>query len=350
MFTVLPLLKALDVPLIVTTTTPTGAAVLLQQKLPHVRHYYLPVDFPGACQRFFNSVKIRDGWIVETEIWPWLYAKAKLNHISLTIINARLSDKTSSQANGWLASTYRQSLSDVNILARSSDDARKFVELGATPETISTVGNLKYANPDADKHPVKVKRLIDRPYCLAASTHEDEELQLSIEWCKQQDRSATDVALVIVPRHPERGAAIQKQLATRGIHSALRSRKELLRNDHTIYIADTLGELQVWYAHARAGFIGGSLIKRGGHNMLEAARLGCPIVVGPHTFNFDDIVRTLHDHDALIIADNVQHVVAFFKQALDNRNAHTSMAEQARKQAQISEGVLDDYLKILLPG
>lgn len=335
--------------LVVTTTTPTGAAVLEQQALSHVQHYYLPVDFPGACQRFLTAANVRQGWIVETEIWPWLYATARTNHIPLTIINARLSDKTSSHARGWLASTYRQALSSVTVLARSRDDAERFRQLGALPDSISVVGNMKYANPTAGQSLSTIKRLIDEPYLLAASTHEDEELQLSIEWCKHQNNRVSDTILVIAPRHPERGAAIQKQLKNRGIASALRSQNEPLNKDHSIYIADTLGELQAWYAYAIAGFIGGSLIERGGHNMLEAARHGCPMVVGPYTHNFDDVVQMLTRHNALTIANNVQHVMTFLTHALENPMAYASMAERAKKQAEISENVLDDYLTLLLP-
>lgn len=345
----LPLLKALKTPLLVTTTTPTGMTVLAQQALPHVQHKYLPVDLPGACRRFFNSATIQEGWLVETEIWPWLYATTKARQIPLTIINARLSDKTSSQANGLLSQTFKQALAGVRILARSKDDANRFVELGATPTSIRIVGNLKYANVGNDEQ-INNGRLLDRIYLLAASTHEDEELQLALEWSRQQQYAPNKAALVIVPRHPERGVAIQKQLARHDIPCALRSRGEALESQHTVYIADTLGELQAWYTYAVASFIGGSLIERGGHNMLEAARHSNPIVVGPHTFNFDDMVKTLSEHDALNIAMDVNEVVAFFLAVLDNQDAYAAMAARAKNQAKISEGVLDDYLDALLPG
>ncbi|MFK8079610.1 MAG: 3-deoxy-D-manno-octulosonic acid transferase [Granulosicoccus sp.] len=348
-FTVLPLIKSLKQPLLVTTTTPTGAAVLQQEALPHVQHRYLPVDLSGACQRFFDSMPIDQGWIVETEIWPWLYARAKSARIPLCIINARLSDRTSSHADGFLATTFQQALSGVKILSRSRSDAERYAQLGAAASSIRVVGNLKYANPASGNNSQIHERLIDRPYVLAASTHDDEELQLAIEWCRQYEHHVGGVIFVIAPRHPERGAAIQKQLHSQGIASALRSSNEDPDITHPVYIADTLGELQAWYAYAIAGFIGGSLIKRGGHNLLEAARLGCPVVTGPHTFNFDDIVQAFHDHQALTIAEDAQQVVVFLCQVLEDPDAYASTVERARTQAKISEGVLENYLDALLP-
>lgn len=352
-FTVLPLIKAVNAKLLVTTTTPTGAQVLAQQGLAHVTHCYLPVDLPGACKRFFQHHTIREGWIVETEIWPWLYACANKNAVGLSIISGRLSSKTSSQANGFLAATFRRALQDVTVLARSDEDALRFATLGASPSLVSVSGNLKYANPGAVLGNNEADPLIDRPYVLAASTHDDEEQQMAVAWCQQsadaeQDIDAElDALLVVVPRHAERGAAIQKHLATKGINAALRSKNEAVTDDCRVYIADTLGELQAWYTHALACFVGGSLIERGGHNILEPARLGCPVAVGPHTSNFEDIVVTFAKHDALVVVKNSEHAVRFLRGAIDDPQALQPMTQRARLHAQKSEEVLTVYLEAL---
>ena len=288
--TVLPVLRSLHEPLLVTTMSPTGASVLLQQNLAHVRHVYLPLDFPGACQRFFQHANIKSGWIVETEIWPWLYARARAHKVPLTIINARLSDKTMAYADGILAKIYRRALSEVRVLARSHEDARRFETLGAM--SVTTVGNLKYAGSSTEHTDKPEEALIDRPYVLAASTHDDEEWQLANAWQQAFVGQQSAPLLVMVPRHPERGYSIRKQLADMGMRCSLRSLRETVTVDTEIYIGDTLGEMQAWYTHAIACFVGGSLIARGGHNILEPARLGCPVVVGRHTFNFADIVNT----------------------------------------------------------
>ncbi len=347
-FTVLPLLKALSIPLLVTTTTPTGAAVLAQQRLAHVEHCYLPVDFAGACKRFFKNHAIREGWIVETEIWPWLYACARKNATDLTIISGRLSPKTSSQARGFLATTFRRALNDVRVLARSDKDASRFVALGALPSMTTVAGNLKYANSAVGSSIDHLPKLINHPYVLAASTHDNEEQQLAVAWCQQSANVEPNALLVIVPRHTERGEAIQKQLAALGIYAPLRSKSEALQNNNRVYIADTLGEMQAWYKHAIACFVGGSLIERGGHNILEPARLGCPVVVGPHTANFVDIVDSFSKHDALVIAQQVDQVVQFLHDAIVNPKALEPMIQRARMQAEQSEGVLSIYLEALM--
>lgn len=357
-FTVLPLLKAMGSPILVTTTTPTGAEVLAQQQLPHVRHQYAPLDFSGACNRFFQHANISQGWVVETEIWPWLYASAHAHRVPMTIINARLSHKTSSQASGIMSSAFRRALQQVRILARSEDDAKRFAELGASEASITVVGNLKYADKTKPEscEPPQAPRLLEQPYLLAASTHEDEELQLAHAFHNQTDFIKSSAVLVLVPRHPERGAAIQKHLASHGISATLRSQNQTPDGgtggskadaDNQIYIADTLGELQAWYTHTIASFVGGSLIKRGGHNMLEAARAGCPIITGPHTFNFTDVVQTLVAEDAIRVAEDANEVVEFFRHVLHEPESFIPMTQRATRLAERSQSVLQRYLNIL---
>ncbi len=348
-FTVLPLIQRIKQPLLVTTMSPTGAAVLQQQQLSHVKHVYLPLDFPGACRRFFKKMNIHEGWIVETEIWPWLYSSAYSQSVPLTIINARLSERTSSQSKGLLASTYARALEDVSILARTAQDATGFANLGATTTSISVVGDLKYAKPDTQPTQSAHEPLSTRPYVLAASTHDNEELQLAQQWDQQLATINPDTLLVIVPRHPERGAAIIKALSEAGINAALRSQKSSIPENCQVYIADTLGELQAWYSQAIACFVGGSLIARGGHNMLEPARANCPIVVGTHTFNFHEIMDSLIDRQAIVIAKDAREVVSFFNEALNDTEAYTAMAQRASEQARRFENIVDAYLEKLQP-
>ncbi len=348
-FTVLPLIQRIKQPLLVTTMSPTGALVLKQQQLAHVKHVFLPLDFPGACKRFFKHMNISEGWIVETEIWPWLYSTAYAQSVPLTIINARLSKRTSEQSNGLLASTYASALATVNILARSAQDATGFANLGASASQISVVGDLKYAKPDAESTLSVREPLLARRYVLAASTHDNEEIQLALQWSQQFATVDQDALLVIVPRHPERGAAIVRDLADAGIDAVLRSQTSAIPANSKIYIADTLGELQAWYSQANACFVGGSLITRGGHNMLEPARASCPIVVGHHTFNFNDIVDSLIAAQAIVIAKNAQEVVSFLIEALNNEEAYRPMALRAHERAVRFESIVDTYLEQLQP-
>lgn len=343
--TVLPLIRTINTPVLVTTTTPTGAAALAQENLDHVTHEYLPLDFSSACQRFLKNTKLREGWIVETEIWPCLFASAKRQQLSLTIINARMTDKTSKLSTGFLSAAFSKALQRVTILARSQDDAQRYLALGAQPELTRVVGNLKYSHTDTKA--THSQALINRDYFLAASTHEDEELQLALEWSKRYQTIADSAILVIVPRHPQRGEKIASQLASHGLSAARRSRNEPLSGTTTIYLADTLGELSNWYPHAIACFVGGSLIERGGHNMLEPARLKCPIAVGPHTFNFNDIVADFLEHESICVAQNVTEICDFFAAVSKDESKYEQIAERARQRAIASEQVLNDYLTTL---
>lgn len=343
--TVLPLIKAWKTHspstfFLVTTGTPTGAAVLQKQAIPDLRHQYLPVDFSGASKRFVAQLPARRGWIVETEIWPWLYAHCARRDIELTIVNGRLSDRTSTQSGGLMGSSYRQALSQVRVLARSQSDADKFVTLGASAARVQVAGNLKYADSDAA---VISPRPVDGDYVLAASTHDDEERQLATAWLA----SDSDALLVIAPRHPERGRTLQRDLQTLGIRPSLRSAGQQPQPGERIYLADTLGEMQAWYQYATATFVGGSLIERGGHNMLEPARHACPAVVGPYTGNFDDIMQLMRESSAIHVVDSAEQAVRFLIEASDPASEYRAMGQRALTLAEDSRRVLQRYLQLL---
>ena len=343
--TVLPLVKAWQArtgeKVLFTTGTPTGAAVLEKQAIDGIRHQYLAVDFPGACQRFINQLPVRTGWIVETEIWPWLYATCDRAGIALTIINGRLSRRTSTQSKGLLSSSYRRALSSVRVLARSQQDVDNFIALGTPPSRVELIGNLKYADIPGT---VVSHSPINRQYVLAASTHDDEELQLAGLWLQL---AANNDLLVIVPRHPERGPAIMRELTALGAKVSLRSDNQLPAAGEKIYLADTLGEMQAWYQFAKACFVGGSLITRGGHNMLEPARYACPVIVGPHTENFEDIMPLLLQSDGIKVAQTSDDVIRFLVEAFQDRADYAMMASRAQQVALDSQNVLQRYVAAL---
>lgn len=345
--TAMPLIKELQLrtdnaPLLVTTTTPTGAQVLLDEQLQGVEHRYLPMDTRGACKRFISQYTFASLWIVETEIWPWLLASCYRQRIPVTIISARLSPRTTDRSSGFVGGFLRSALQGVRILARSEADAQRYINLGSAPEKTQTVGNLKEARA-ADY--TQNERLIKHDYVVAASTHEDEEWQLARCWQNIQ----TDALLVIAPRHPERGQAIQKQLQAIGIDCALRSANEPIQADQRVYIADTVGELMQWYAHAEAAFVGGSLIERGGQNMLEPALFSCPTVVGRHTGNFEQIMDNLHRNTAISVANDATEVVQFLIRASRGDTDLKAMAVRARQVAIENSTVLSRYAELLFP-
>ncbi len=302
---VLPLLKAIrtrhpEIPLVVTTNTPAGREVLLDRMGGDVSHTYLPLDFAPCVARFLKRVQPRCAVVMETELWPNLYAHCAAQGVALVMINARLSERTL-QAPAPMRRAYRHALSNVvAILAKSEKDADRFLRLGAVRERVETLGNIKFARP-VENNPSAPADLVGRPYWLAASTHHDEELRIARIW---QRLPHAGQVLVIAPRHPERRQAILKQLMPLGMETAVRSRGDALTSDTQIYLADTLGELHALIAHASLVFMGGSLIPRGGHNLLEPARLGKAILVGPHMDNFADETQSLLAAEAISMVRN----------------------------------------------
>jgi len=180
---------------------------------------------------------------------------------------------------------------------------------------------------------------------LAASTHDDEEIRLCIAW---QNLPHPSPLLVIAPRHPERGPGIREQLVSNGFKVAQRSLDESVENNCDIYIADTLGELDTLYQHALGTFVGGSLIERGGHNIIEPARYACPTIVGPHTFNFIDIVARYSDAAALTKGENEQQVADFLYRASQSDTALKAMARRAKSLAEQDNVIaLEHYQRLL---
>lgn len=356
--TVLPLLEKMqllnpELRFLVSTNTPTGSAILtdrLQGKdrlQDNVTQTYLPIDFPGATKRFFARKNITRLWVVETEIWPWLFSRAKQHNIPISLVNARLSHRSRGKLADLFKHTYACALDNVLVFARSGEDATRFTQRGAHPNNVSVVGNLKYAATENIQTP---SALLTRAYVLAASTHEDEERQLAQAWLN----SSVDQLLVIVPRHPERGAkliknlkALQQQNQADLPDIALRSKNQQPGIGSKLYLADTLGEMHHWYAHASAAFIGGSLIKRGGHNVLEPGRFAIPTIVGPHTFNFSEEVALLHNAQAIAKAENADEVIQFLTRAVSDTHWAKNLGKRAKTVINAQTDVVDRYIASL---
>lgn len=350
--TVLPLIEKLqsqdpDCAFLITTNTPTGSAVLHEKLSGNAVHAYLPIDFAGAVQRFFAKQSLSDLWVVETEIWPWLYACAKQRDIPITLINARLGHKSQGAIAQFFDATYSRALTGVHVLARSQEDATRYSERGAQAGQVTTVGNLKLSytqQTESSQAPLEV------PYMLAASTHDDEEIQLAQAWLETPNSGL----LVIAPRHVERGQrlfksidALQKAIDPQLPPPALRSLNQQPTTNSRVYIADTLGELHRWYTYASAAFVGGSLIKRGGHNILEPARAKTLIIVGPHTFNFEEEVTSLKNANAIAIANNADEVVKLFSLAESDPQWARLLSDRANKVVNEKSAVIDTYIKLL---
>lgn len=297
-----PLVKALredypNAPLVVTTVTPTGSARVHQLFGDSVFHVYLPYDLPFSVHRFLRQVRPRLALIVETEIWPNLYFACRRRGIPLMIVNARLSER-SLRGYAPLRPLLRSALGCVRqIAAQSRTDAARYRLLGADPTLITVSGNLKFDMPVADGALDKGAVLRDqwgrlRPVWIAGSTHEGEELAV-LEAHLEVLKRLPDALLLIAPRHPERFRLVEHSVRSLGFTLATRSVDKVPGTAHQVFVIDTMGELMPFYAAADLAFVGGSLVPIGGHNVLEPAALSRPVLVGPHTFNFEEITLTL---------------------------------------------------------
>ncbi|HTQ15676.1 MAG TPA: 3-deoxy-D-manno-octulosonic acid transferase [Rhizomicrobium sp.] len=286
---VLPLIgKLLEVPgrhVLVTSGTVTSSRMMAERLPPGAFHQFSPLDTPGAIARFLAHWRPDAGLFVDSEIWPNMLSQAKRAGVKLAIVNGRMSERS---FRGWRyarrTAAAIMGLFDV-CLAADEDTARRLGELGA--RDVRVTGNLKADAPPLPADPAKLGELRaaigGRPVLLAASTHPGEEESL-LPAHDRLRRTLADFLTIIVPRHAGRGGDIAMLCGTR--QAVRRSQGALPSPADAIYIADTMGELGLFYRVAPIAFVGGSLVPHGGQNPLEPARLGCAVMAGPHTFNF----------------------------------------------------------------
>lgn len=330
--------------IVLTTTTATGAAIVRARLPVAVDHVFLPIDWPGAIARFLRATQPRCALIMETELWPNLYAACGARRIPLIIVNGRISKRTL-RAGAWVRRLYRGALAHVTlVLARSDTDGAAFVELGAPAERVRVIGNIKFAAPTTDSS--DTTPLVERPYVLAASTRPDEELRIARLW---KDVAKSDRLLVIAPRHPQRAPQILTQLSTLGVRIAVRSRGQAITADTDIYLADTLGELTALIHSAQLVFVGGSLVPLGGHNVLEPARAGKAVLFGPYVDNFREETRWLLQHEAAVQVRDEADLAARLNELLADPHRAHALGERARAAMQPFDDIADRYVENISP-
>jgi 3-deoxy-D-manno-octulosonic-acid transferase len=346
--TALPLLRRLHsdyprVSFIVTTNTPTAGRLFENLSLARCTHSYLPIDLPGAVHRFIRTANPRIGLILETELWPNLYAGCARNAIPLLLLNARLSVK-SFDAPAWIRHGQRYCVAQLDhILARSTEDHEQFLTLDAVPERIATVGNLKYAPPAGITGTARATS--PRSYVLAASTHEDEEFQFARLLAPMLKHYRH--LLVIAPRHPERRDSIVQQLSRLPLNIALRSRNDVITAQTDVYLLDSMGELQAWIDGAALVLIGGSWVPHGGQNILEPARAGKASITGPYMHNFARETDDLVAHGAALQLHSANELLAEVEKLLQQPESAAAMGKNAREFIQGKSDVVDRYMQTL---
>jgi len=306
---------------LITTTTPTGRDTVAQLFGNRVRCAYLPWDVPFAVRRFLTSIRPAKAIIMETELWPNLFAALKQQSIPLYLVNARLSDG-SLQGYRRVRSLVRDTLACVTgIAAQSEADASRFVALGASAECVLPVGNLKYEvelPADFDQRVAGLQQGINQhtSLWLAASTHPGEE-RIALAAHRRLLSTHPDCLLILVPRHPERAAEV------------IRLCQQLGMSTTQVRVIDVLGELVYLYGMVSVAFIGGSLVPHGGHNPLEALQAGCTVVSGRHTGNFSGVYARLEDAGAVNRVED---------EAMLASTVETLLSDSALRQRQLDAG------------
>lgn len=351
-----PLVNALadrfgDVPLLVTTMTPTGAARVEAAFGGRVSHSYLPYETPDAVDRFFSRVKPVIALVLETEIWPNLYRGCGIRDIPLVLVSARISPRSVGSYRR-LMPLFRETLSHgIVIAAQSEADADRFLSLGARPERTRVTGNIKFDTRlarDAGADALRVELFGRRPVWIAASTHEGEEEQvLAAHATLLEDHP--DLLLVLVPRHPQRFDAVAELVRRSGFRMVRRTSGVPAEAETAVFLGDTMGELTRLYAASDAAFVGGSLVPVGGHNLLEPAALDVPIITGPHVFNAQDIADMFVARDACRIVQDASELAETVAGLLASEQTAVEFAARARRLLEENRGALDQLLKIVEP-
>ncbi|AMK78205.1 MULTISPECIES: lipid IV(A) 3-deoxy-D-manno-octulosonic acid transferase [Methylomonas] len=298
-----------EIPILVTTTTPTGSARVQAVLADQVEHVYLPYDLPFIVQRFLQHFRPRLAVIMEKEIWPNLFAACAAHAIPLFVINARLSER-SARSYRKIPKLVKPALACVNTIAvQTEEDRVRFLKIGAESAQLQVLGNIKFdvtidAATVAAGQALKQQLFAQRWVWIVASTHQGEE-EVFLDLYPALKTGIPELLLLIVPRHPERFQTVKKLCEQHGLSALMRSEQRACSQQTDVYIADSMGELKMLYAAADLAFVGGSLVPVGGHNVLEPAAIGVPVLFGPEMFNFQEIAdRILTAEGAVQCADS----------------------------------------------
>ncbi|MCT6516254.1 lipid IV(A) 3-deoxy-D-manno-octulosonic acid transferase [Proteus vulgaris] len=353
-----PLVRALrhhypDLPITVTTMTPTGSERVRSAFGDDVYHVYLPYDLPGSVNRFLNTVDPKLVIIMETELWPNLISKLHQRKIPLIIANARLSERSAAgyQKLGSFVKTMLQKIT--LIAAQNQEDGERFIELGLKRSHLHVTGSLKFdisVTPELAARAVALRRqwAAHRPVWIATSTHEGEET-IILETHKKLLTQFPQLLLILVPRHPERFPKAEQLTREAGLKYTLRSTDAVPDAQTQVVIGDTMGELMLLYGIADLAFVGGSLVERGGHNPLEAAAHAIPVIMGPYTFNFKNICAKLDQAEGLITVTDSGSMATAIASLLNDEDYRRYYGRHAVEVLHENQGALLRLLTLLSP-
>lgn len=345
------------IPVMITTFTPTGAARARALLRDQAQVRYVPFDLPGAVRRFFRRVRPRLAVIFETELWPNLYHECKRQRVPLVLASARISMRSVSRYRK-LGSLFRAALARGTVIAaQGAEDAERFRSLGADPDRTHVTGNLKFdvavpAAVGAQAALLREQYVLGRPAWVAGSTHTGEDEQV-LEAHRIVRAAHPRALLILAPRHPARFAEVADRLQRSGVRFLRRSHGSdgapAERAHAEVLLLDSLGELLEFYAAVDVAFVGGSLVPIGGHNLLEPAALGLPVLTGPYNSNSAEIARLLTEQGAAEIVRDSRQLGERVAALLADPVERERIGERGKAAVQSNRGALGNLLALIEP-
>ena len=338
-----------DYNFLITTGTITSAKLILSRLPSNAVHQYIPVDTPKAVEKFLDRWRPSLAIWTESEFWPNLISFTAARDIPMILINARISEKSYRRWR-FFKKSLKYLIEKFNYsLIQDEKTVKYFSKIGISSNNFELTGTLKEGSaalPHSEIEQVEIsKQILNRPVWLAASTHEGEEKLIAAAH-RHASKASQGLLLIIVPRHPERGLEIASILTKENFKICLRSRKDKISSDTQIYIADTLGELGLWYRVAPVSFVGGSLVPIGGHNPFEPAALGSAILYGPYVENFKDIYNRLNVAGAAVKIEEASELGVKLIETLSPENA-AKLAQAAWEVSSNGAEITDRAIKLI---
>ncbi|RJP72077.1 MAG: 3-deoxy-D-manno-octulosonic acid transferase [Candidatus Abyssobacteria bacterium SURF_17] len=342
-------------PVLLTTTTETGSRTARETLGDRNAIAYFPLDFSVIVKRTLNHVRPRAVVLFETEIWPNFIRAAHSLDIPITIVNGRISEK-SFRSYRLIPGVFKNALSRVTFAGmQSAADAERALALGARPETVRVYGNIKFDSVPAVPSSERVERLREElmledgaPLIVAGSTHKGEEEAVLAAYRKVLSRFPR-TRLLIAPRHPERFDGVESVIRAAGFDVRRRSglRGKLMTDSAPVILLDTIGELACVYALASLAFVGGSLVKVGGHNIIEPASLGRPVLFGPHMHHFEDVKQSFLSEGAAVKVNDEHELCAAIMKLIEEPSYCRRLGEAAKRVVEAHRGATERYFSAI---
>ena len=337
--------------LVITTTTITGAEAVRNHYQDRVIHYFFPFDLPFIVGSFVNKINPVACILLETEIWPNLINNLNKKAIPVMLVNARLSERSLNKYQKFSSKLVQKTINQLTLIGSQNDSSsERFLSLGALPDKVVTVGNLKFDSNEKDNPNTtqSLQQMIgQRRVVVFASTREGEEKKIIQSYVNLKDKF--DALLIIVPRHPQRFDEVFNLIVDSGLK--VKRRSDGLGCDESIQVllGDSMGELLSYYSVCDIAFIGGSLIDTGGQNMLEAAAASKPILFGPSVFNFEKIAQLFLEKDAAIQVGDADDLMKTISALLLDDTKRQKLGENAKNSFEKNRGAVDRLLKLIIP-